>query len=121
MSAPRERRQCPRAKIKLPVAMDTAQELITGETIDIGVNGAFITCAEPLKLKQIFNLAIIDVPLLDCRLVATAKVVWSNIHSPDDEVVARGMGVQFIRISSEDRKYISAAVSGYLAAEYDRE
>ncbi len=99
--------------------MDTPQQLLTGETVNIGVNGAFISCPEPLKQNQIFNLAIIDVPLLDCRLVATAKVVWSIIHSHDEGLTICGMGVQFIRISSEDLKCISAAVSGYLEAEYD--
>ena len=117
MSDPQEKRRYPRARIRLPVVVDTAKGFITGETVDIGVGGAFISCLEALEPNQIFNLAMVGLPLLDCRLVVTAQVVWSNIQRPDDELGPHSMGIQFIRISNEDRKYISAVVSAYLAGE----
>jgi len=117
ISSPEEKRNHPRAQIRLPVVLDTPQQLMTGETINIGVDGVFISCKEPLKNNQIFNLAIIDVPLLHCRLVPTARVIWSNVHPPTVGFLPKGMGVQFIRISEEDRKYLSVAVSGHLSFE----
>ena len=117
MSDLQEKRRYPRARIRLPVVVDTAKVFTTGETVDIGVGGAFISCREPLEPNQIFYLAMVGVPLLDCRVVATALVVWSNIQRSDDELGPRSMGIRFIRISDEDRKYISAAVSAFLAAE----
>jgi hypothetical protein len=97
--------------------LDTPQQLLTGETINIGADGVFISCKEPLKNNQIFNLAIIDVPLLHCRLVATARVIWSNVHPPTVGSLPKGMGVQFIRISEEDQKYLAVAVSEHLSIE----
>lgn len=117
----KEKRRNPRAKIKLSAVIDTAKQLITGETANIGVDGAFISCSQPLEPRQIFNIAIIDVPLLDCRLVATAEVVWSNIDSTVEDSSSRGMGVQFIRVSSEDRKWVSAAVLSYLSTENENQ
>jgi hypothetical protein len=117
ISPPEEKRRCPRAQIRLPVVLDTPQQLLTGETINIGADGVFISCKDPLKEKQIFNLAMIDVPLLNCRLVATAKVIWSNVHPHTVGFLPMGMGVQFIRISEKDRKYLSVAVSEYLRIE----
>ena len=117
ISSPEEKRNHPRAQITLPIVLDAPQQLMTGETVNISVDGVFISCKEPLKKKQIFNLAIIDVPLLHCRLVATARVIWSNVHPPTVGILPRGMGVQFIRISEEDRQYLSVAVSEHLRFE----
>jgi len=117
ISFPEEKRRYPRAQIRLPVVFDTAQQLLTGETINIGADGVFISCKDPLRENQIFNLAIIDVPLLNCRLVATARVIWSNVHPPTVGFLPKGMGVQFIRISEEEQKYLSVAVSEHLRIE----
>jgi hypothetical protein len=40
-----------------------------------------------------------------------AEVVWSNIYGPDDEINPRGMGVRFLKISSQDRKFIATEVN----------
>ena len=117
ISSPEEKRRYPRAQIRLPVVLDTPQQLLTGETINIGADGVFISCEDPLKENQIFNLAMVDVPLLNCLLVATARVIWPNIPPPTAGLLPKGMGVQFIRISEEDRKYLSIAVSEQLKIE----
>jgi hypothetical protein len=39
-----------------------------------------------------------------------AEVVWSNKYGPDDEINPRGMGVRFLKISSQDRKFIAREV-----------
>ena len=39
-----------------------------------------------------------------------AEVVWSNIYGPDDEINPRGMGVRFLNISSDDRKFIAKEI-----------
>jgi hypothetical protein len=56
----------------------------------------------------VFELAI-SVPNSKAVLKASAEVVWSNIYGPDDEISPRGMGVRFIRIASEARKFIAQA------------
>jgi hypothetical protein len=40
-----------------------------------------------------------------------AEVVWSNKYGPDDEINPGGMGVRFLKISSQDRKLIAKEVS----------
>jgi hypothetical protein len=117
ISSPEEKRRYPRAQIRLPVVLDTPQQLLTGETTNIGADGVFISCEDPLKENEIFNLAMVDVPLLNCLLVATARVIWPNIPPPRAGLLPKGMGVQFIRISEEDRKYLSIAVSEQLKIE----
>jgi len=39
-----------------------------------------------------------------------AEVVWSNRYGPNDEINPRGMGVRFLKISSQDRKFIAKEV-----------
>ena len=104
----REKRAYPRAKIKWPVKIKTAKGYMDGVTLDVSPNGVFIRCRRPLKLNEVFDMAI-KIPGTDRTLKAKAEVVWSNIYGPDDEISPRGMGVQFIKISSTDRKSIAQA------------
>ena len=71
------------------------------------VRGAYVCCARPLRLNEVFHMSI-NSP--EKSLNVKAEVVWSNIHGPDDEISPRGMGVRFLKISSQDRKFIAKAV-----------
>jgi hypothetical protein len=48
------------------------------------------------------------------RLKAKVEVVWSNIYGLDDQINPRGMGVRFLKISSEDRKEIAKEILQHL-------
>ena len=102
----KERRGYPRAKIKWPVAIETEEGSSEGVTRNITPDGCFIICRKPLRLNVVFELAI-KVPNSKSSIPAKAEVVWSNIYGPDDEITPRGMGVRFIKISSEARKFIA--------------
>ena len=104
----KDRRGYPRAKLKWPVAMQTEEGSTEGVTRNITPDGCFITCRRPLKLNVVFVLTI-KIPKSKGSIKATAEVVWSNIYGPDDEISPRGMGVRFIKISSEARKFIAQA------------
>lgn len=104
----KDRRGYPRAKLKWPVAMQTEEGSTEGVTRNITPDGCFITCRRPLRLNVVFDLAI-KIPKSKSSIKATAEVVWSNIYGPDDEISPRGMGVRFINISSEARKFIAQA------------
>jgi len=56
----------------------------------------------------------IRIPGSDKSLTARAEVVWSNRYGPDEDISPRGMGVRFLRISSEARKFIAKATLNYL-------
>lgn len=108
-----ERRAYPRGKYKWSVVFETEDRTVSGITLNIGPDGCFIRCKEPLRLNQVGELTI-KIPDSNHTLIAKGEVVWSNIYGPDDEISPRGMGVRFIRISSEDRKFIATAVLGQL-------
>lgn len=104
----KDRRGYPRAKLKWPVAIQTEEGSTEGVTRNITPDGCFITCRRPLRLNVVFDL-VIKIPKSSSSIKATAEVVWSNIYGPDDEISPRGMGVRFIKISSEARKFIAQA------------
>jgi uncharacterized protein (TIGR02266 family) len=104
----KDRRAYPRARLKWPVAMQTEEGSTEGVTRNITPDGCFITCRRPLRLNVVFQLAI-KIPKSTNSIKAKAEVVWSNIYGPDDEISPRGMGVRFIKISSEARKFIAQA------------
>jgi uncharacterized protein (TIGR02266 family) len=108
-----ERRIYPRAKINWPVEIKTDRGAMDGLTSNVTPNGVFIKCQKPLKLNVVFEMAI-NIPKSDQTISAKAEVVWSNRWGPDDEITPRGMGVRFVKISSEARKFIARAALSYL-------
>ena len=111
-----ENRQHSRVEIKWSVRIETAQGSKDGMTKDVSLGGAFISCSEPLPLGEIFPLTI-NAPGHEAKTV-TAEVVWSNINVPEDKVVNRGMGIRFVQISDEIRKYLNEAISSDLDGRY---
>ena len=108
-----ERRIYPRAKMKWPVIVKTDEGSMDGVTSDVTPNGVFIHCQKPLRLNMVFEMAI-DIPNSEHSIEAKAEVVWSNRWGPDDEISPRGMGVRFVKISSEARKFIARAAMNHL-------
>ncbi len=108
----RDRRGYPRAKLKWPVVIKSEEGSTEGVTRNITPDGCFITCRRPLKLNVVFDMAI-KIPNTKSAIEAKGEVVWSNIYGPDDEITPRGMGVRFIKISSEARKFIAQASLEY--------
>lgn len=114
MAVGKESRGGPRVKVKWPVKVKTAKGSTEGVTLDLGTDGAFVSCAKPLRLNEVFDL-VITTP--DHAIEARAEVIWSNIYGPDDNVTPRGMGVRFLKISGEDRKAIAKAAMEHLRTE----
>jgi uncharacterized protein (TIGR02266 family) len=104
-----ESRQYPRAKIKWPVLIKAGKNSIDAVTLNVTPNGVFISCPKPLRLNEKIELTI-TAPDFKRSIEAAAEVVWSNKYGPDDEISPRGMGVQFTKISSGDRKFIAEVV-----------
>ena len=98
----------PRANLRWQVNALTPEGQLEGVTKDISTRGAYVCCATPLRLNEVFHMSI-NSP--EKSLNVKAEVVWSNIYGPDDEITPRGMGVRFLKISSQDRKFIAKEVS----------
>ena len=111
-----EKRDYPRAEIKWPAVIKTDRGTMDGVTSNVTPNGVFIHCQKPLRLNEVFELTI-SIPNSDQTLKAKAEVTWSNRWGPDDDISPRGMGVRFVRISSEARKFIARAALSYLKSE----
>ncbi len=114
MAVGKESRGGPRVKVKWPVTVKTDKGSMEGVTLDLGTDGAFVSCAKPLRLNEVFDM-VITAP--DHAIEARAEVIWSNIYGPDDNVTPRGMGVRFLKISGEDRKAIAKAAMEHLRTE----
>ena len=97
----------PRANLRWQVNALTPEGQLEGVTKDISTRGAYVCCATPLRLNEVFHMSI-NSPKKSLNV--KAEVVWSNIHGPDDEITPRGMGVRFLKISSQDRKFIAKEV-----------
>ena len=103
----------PRADIKLPVVVKSDKRTMEGVTSNVTPNGVFIHCQQPLRLNEVFDMDI-SIPGSDQSLKARAEVIWSNRYGPNDDISPRGMGVRFLRISSEARRFIARAAIDYL-------
>ncbi|MGD8989499.1 MAG: PilZ domain-containing protein [Syntrophobacterales bacterium] len=110
----KENRANPRAELKWPVFALTDKGPILGETKNVSTGGAYVCCPEPLRLNEVIDLAI-NSP--EKSLNVKAEVVWSNIYGPDDKINPRGMGVRFLDISNEDRKFIAQVVNEHCPPE----
>ena len=110
--------QCARADIKWPVSIKSDERSIEGVTLKLSPYGAYIGCAHPLRLNEVFDM-ILNVPASNCTIMAKVEVVFSNKYGPDDHVTPRGMGVRFIEISNEDRKIIAKQVLDHVQSKSD--
>ena len=108
MLVKRKQQISPRANLSWQVNAVTPEGTLEGITKSISTRGAYVCCARPLSLNEVFHMSI-NAP--EKSLNVKAEVVWSNIYGPDDEINPRGMGVRFLKISSQDRKVIAKEVS----------
>ena len=106
--------QVVKAKLKWPVSIKANGNSSDGVTLNLSTNQAYIKCAKPLRLYEVFDV-ILKVPDTDSSIEAEVEVVFSNIYGPDDNITPRGMGVRFLDISEEHQRFIAKAVSQYNA------
>ena len=107
MLVKRKQHISPRANLRWQVNAVTPKGTLEGVTKDISTRGAYVCCARPLRLNEVFHMSI-NAP--EKSLHVKAEVVWSNKYGLDDEINPRGMGVRFLKISSQDRKFIAREV-----------
>jgi hypothetical protein len=101
--------QVVKAKLKWPVSIKANGSSSDGVTLNLSTNQAYIKCAKPLRLNEVFDMTL-QVPNSDDSIEVQVEVVLSNIYGPDDDISPRGMIVRFLEISSEDRKIMAKAI-----------
>ena len=110
-----ERRQHQRGKVSWSVTIQTEEGTIERATYNISPDGVFIRGLSPLELHEVVDMTISGP---DHPITVKARVVWSSSQVPPKEDMPRGVGVEFINISDEDREIISSFVAGLDFAVY---
>jgi c-di-GMP-binding flagellar brake protein YcgR len=85
MDLPRERRRHVRSEVTWPVAIETAETIISGRIKDISSGGAFVNCETKLPPGEIFRM-VIHSESQPAPLIGEVEVVRTN---------RQGMGVRF--------------------------
>ena len=113
-----ERRTFPRAPLKWRILLqdEDSDRVMEGVTKDISAGGAYVCCARPLGLNEVFEMNI-NAP--NKSLHVKAQVVWTNVSEFDDKINPQGMGVRFLDLSDEDRLFISGAVTEHNTAKQE--
>lgn len=115
-----ERRQYPRAEIKWPVNLWTAQVHIKGETRNISAGGVYLESKMLPSKDEIFNMVIKPYHLQPLNV--TAKVAWVNMYAcRDKKFKPHGTGALFVKISDENRQFLSTVISDHLESELHNE
>jgi len=110
MVNPKERRNYPRAKIKLPVVKMAGNGLVNGEIQDISLGGAFIRCQEMVNTKEKFHMVI----SAKGRLMSIiGEVVREDVNEINKKNTLRGVGVRFRQIFSGDRRFLREVIASY--------
>lgn len=108
MLAQREKRRSKRSNVRWPVAVESEQGTIQGETRNISLSGIYVRCDEPLRVNEDFRMAII--PPNRQAIGLTGKVVWADMYGIDQDENAFGMGVCLVEIAKEDKEFLQNAV-----------
>ncbi|MDH3852489.1 MAG: PilZ domain-containing protein [Deltaproteobacteria bacterium] len=111
----KEGRQHQRGNVSWSVTIQTEEGTIERATYNISPDGAFIRGLSPLELHEVVDMTLSGP---DHPITVKAKVVWSSSQVPPKEDMPRGVGVEFINISDEDREIISSFVAGLDFAMY---
>jgi len=111
----KEGRQHQRGNVSWSVTIQTEGGTIERATYNISPDGAFIRGLSPLELHEVVDMTLSGP---DHPITVKAKVVWSSSQVPLKEDMPRGVGVEFINISDEDREIISSFVAGLDFAMY---
>lgn len=105
-----ERRKHTRVQARWPATVLSYDGPIEGETRNITVTGMLIRCKEPLRPNKTYLISIR--PPNHQAIELTCKVIWSNLHRIKGEnTVYGGMGFCFVKVSDEDRHFLSHMIS----------
>jgi hypothetical protein len=99
-----------RIKLKCPALIEKTHGVMKVGIKELTLNGAFVTCPNPLPVGETFPIKILIIDL-DPQTF-NAEVIWNNKNVADEEIVSRGMKVRFLQLSDIERKVINHIVSG---------
>ena len=104
-----EKRMVPRMKARWPVTMLAPQTQVEGKIENVSSKGAFVSCREMPPLEEGFLLVIRAPDYKSMNL--NGRVVWSTVLSSSEDGSLFGIGVQFTRMTAEDRKALHKMIA----------
>lgn len=104
-----DRRESQRIEVNWPVNIIVDEEVIIGETTDVGINGIHVYCDDPLPMDKILPMRIAPPDMKSIQV--RAKVVWADLSAFDSDNNPVGMGVCFVEISEEDMQRFEQALA----------
>jgi len=106
-----EKRMGPRMKVRWPVTMLTPQAQVEGKIENVSSKGAFVSCKDMPPLEEGFLLVIRAPDYKSMNL--NGRVVWSTVLSSSEDGSQFGIGVQFTRMTAEDRKALHKMIAAH--------
>lgn len=106
----RERRKLQRVKVKCKVAIETGQDRLDGETLDISLNGMLIKASRTLPVGSTVNLNL-KLPQADTPLRMAARIIRivGNEH----------MGVQLENVGKAESERLGEVLVPMIAAMFE--
>ena len=111
------KRQYPRVSVPWGVLIETSDGFIEGKIKNISADGAFIWCQEALEVDDKLCMAFVNIPMLKIHLPVCAQVIRSENGRLGSETNHHGIGVQFTKMSTADRQFISNTISEHVKAD----
>ena len=96
----KERRKYPRIPVRQAVSIKAAKGLRRGETEDISLGGAFISCEKPPRPNEKVLLNYRD---HSKKMQVIAQVAWTNHESEGSRDKPAGIGVKFLQFLNNQR------------------
>ena len=100
---PTDRRQYPRLDQLIEVSFASTESFIKAYMSNVGSGGLFIKTDEPAELNQKIMVKFY-LPHQKEPITVEGMVIWVNPKSGKSLSYPPGMGIKFIRMSSEDKE-----------------
>jgi Tfp pilus assembly protein PilZ len=113
-----EQRFAPRVKLRWPVTMLNSQGQIEGNIENVSSKGAFVSCKEVPPLEEGF-LMVIRAPE-HTIMNLNGKVVWSTVLDSSEGDPLFGVGVQFTRMSADNRQVLHKMIAMHYGLKISR-
>jgi hypothetical protein len=98
-----------RAQLKRPALIEKDAGVMKVSLKELTTSGAFITCPRPFPVGETFAIRILLNDRKPYRL--QAEVIWNNQNVIEEEIVARGMKVRFLKLSEDERKMLQDIIA----------
>ena len=103
-----EKRRYARTEVKWPSTIRTTGKTLPGEIRNVSMDGAFIHCPSPPSPGETFWLATSMPKGLTLQVIN--EVIWQSKDITENDAGCQGMGVRFIAISNESRRFLEEVV-----------